>query len=223
MADLRNDIYDTFAYVFSRPLESWSVDLTVVDGRNAVQLIRIDSEGESHVGNYVLLTLTDGDTLPARYMVGSVGFCATKTVSFYSDVFPTPQLADYQDFFAIYWIPLITEIFETWGGAVVGEPVIAESEPVIGNVWQQMCGIPVGAAHESVISTEGMQAARYDASEEEIYLQNLATYNAPPVYHSTTLQLEGVVKALQEIAEQDYDISINHGQSVFSIRGRTLT
>lgn len=46
---------------------------------------------------------------------------------------------------------------------------------------------------------------------------------APSGAGMTTFQAQQLVAATQDIAAQDFDISINHGQSIFSVKGRVAT
>lgn len=161
-----------------------------------------------------------GDKAPIRDAMSYPGFAT-------SYVYQTGHIADTAAYLA-FW----EDVFLAAKGALIDDATtgtvtgvsVSDKDCLDGSVKTAESTIPI-EAESRFYSTHDLARfgaiAIYVADSEAPRFQPDVQVQATVV--GASIDTSGVIEAIETIGLQDYDISINHGQSIFSVRGRTLT
>lgn len=177
-----------------------------------------DPEFDTYTYHFILMSLPGEATAPARWFLDSSGFNSSTLIRRYLGM---PTLSYWIDQWIEVLIGIKQLIIEEWTDGVVGESHGAEASGFLGLFVSGSSNFEVITPMECLVTYD--QAQVYNIAYEGWHIES--TFAAAPIAGSPLgvsvgLDVSPIVKVLQEILLMDVDISFNHGQFAFSVRGK---
>jgi hypothetical protein len=170
--------------------------------------------------NYFVLTSLPAESIaPARWFTDSNGFQGCASIGSYG------ENAEF-DIWGLYWAFLVVDLkrqmIDEWSDGVSGDANYSDVESLDGLMYSACATFSVTTETEALTTTEQLRVVwGYTVNEilpGPIVVTPLVC--GPSLSMSVSLDTSAVVEALNQLAFQDFDIQFNHGQAIFSVRGK---
>jgi hypothetical protein len=229
MYDFRQFIQNYWTTAFSLIINGYSADTVVATTRHGYRALQFNfTNPDPNTIYFIYAPLGAEEKAPARLILQRPGFDGVMSEQFGSE----GGLGDPTwDTVIAYWLSYILEakkiILEEWCGASVEGPEHFEIVAGGGLIASSCAYLRVTTDAECMISVESLSGYKID-SDGPLYSNKVFE---PPVIvgigNSTCSFPPGafdeINKTLQLIALRDYQISFNHGQTIFSALGGVVT
>lgn len=225
--DMMSQVWAFWSALASREFEGtpWTLETATYDIYRAVKItIALPDPTPLQTFWFPLMTLAETELAPVRYFTDSPGFQANVQSSAGAD----PAILPDQTF---VWLQiagtLIQTILEEWSnGAVLNNESFYETETVEDMLTALTAVQVYDAISEQVtVKQQGTMtvSTRFPATGvvENWYMSYRPASGAANA--GAGVDLSSITQALQDIASQDQDVSINNGRALFSVRSRVIT
>lgn len=194
-----------------------SVSLSSFDGYRSI-VVEWEPEVDPDTHQLVLTSLKSTDIAPARFFVDSPGFQGN---SYNYVAPPDATLSDWDDFWSIVVVETKQAIINDWSDAAPADPTYSSVTGFAGNTMSSTAIIPMVTENESLVTVD---QATWVMSSTGDWGLNIPLWSPTPSGAALNLTVANntspIVEAINQLAMSDFDIQFNHGQVIFSVRGR---
>jgi hypothetical protein len=177
---------------------------------------------------YIYAPLPAGQTIPARVLLSKPGFDGLEQVTYNSASGGASQhWGDTRSVWLLSVVALKADILETWCGATVTIDDALQVTTAGNEISNALAIFKISTGAEVMVSTEALYGTNVGI-DTGILLNEAALPSVIVGTGNTGVSLGGsaldeINSTLQLIALRDYQISFNHGQTIFSAMGGVIT
>lgn len=172
----------------------------------------------------VLYTLAAGQEAPASWFLRSYNWYQSTSKTYSSaagGVSWTTQLTRFQQNYVAYKAALI----DNWSPSFISAQRVTQISFAGNRGRTASVDYTITTDTENFVDVSNLEAYNTNFSPETSFgdQQQPANANIIASIVMPTAQLDSIADSLKDIADTDYEISLNHGQSIFSVRGKVTT
>ena len=173
---------------------------------------------------YIYAMLAAAELGQARYIMSNPSW-QNSVQGTYGGPAPFTTWAQMQTFWQQNCIALKQAVIDTWTTSFISSQIVHSINYGGDKVRVASAGYQVTTDSDCLIDVANLYATNIGGASG-YFLQPPPTGPGPlssPTLLQDPVTQARIAAALEEIAEQDYEISLNHGQSIFSVKGRVIT
>lgn len=205
--------------------ETLAVVFTQFEGYRALELQKnIEGIPDPIIERMVLFSMGATQVCPPRYFVNSRNFNTVAPTIDFNPQDADPFLSFMEGYVIEYILDVKIQLMETWAGAEPSNGQMRRVDMVPDAMAQYVTSAIIEKDGDAVVITDrciAFTTAFIPPADQ--YRIPTGGFQSPQPTPTTLTDTSRISQALEDLASQDLDITLNNGRAIFSVRSKVIT